>query len=242
MRMSAPASIMLGVGITALSACSPAQPQSDERAAAQVPQPPSPLETGPTPASDNCLLVVWQDQKTRDEQFDLAHDSASGGAISCATGTSASQFANAFTAIRNAARAQDKAAILNEVGLPLLYIDANGKRRKLTASDDVDAAFSEVFDDNVLALLRNVDLDALTVVPDQGAFVRLGSVWLVVDRSGGRPRIVTVNKQALGEAADAVRAKAEAQRPPAERHRDRARAQLLAARRTLRRQQAEEQV
>ena len=210
MRMSAPASIMLGVGIAALSACSPAQPQSDERAAAQVPQPPSPPETGPTPASDNCLLVVWQDQKTRDEQFDLAHDSASGGAISCATGTSASQFANAFTAIRSAARAQDKAAILNEVGLPLLYIDANGKRRELTASDDVDAAFSEVFDDNVLALLRDVDLDALTVVPDQGAFVRLGSVWLVVNRSGGRPRIVTVNKQALGEAADAVRAKAEA--------------------------------
>ena len=62
----------------------------------------------------------------------------------------------------------------------------------------------------MLALLRDVDLDALTVVPDQGAFVRLGSVWLVVDRSGGRPRIVTVNKQALGEAADAVRAKAEA--------------------------------
>ena len=74
------------------------QPQSDERAAARVPQPPSPLETAPTPASDNCLLVVWQDQKTRDEQFDLAHDSATGGAISCATGTSASQFANAFTA------------------------------------------------------------------------------------------------------------------------------------------------
>ena len=38
-----------------------------------------------------------------------------------------------------------------------------------------------------------------------------------------------------------VRAKAEAQRPPAERHRDRARSQLLAARRTLRRQQAEQQ-
>ena len=108
MRMSAPASIMLGVGIAALSACSPAQPQSDERAAARVPQPPSPLETAPTPASDNCLLVVWQDQKTRDEQFDLAHDSATGGAISCATGTSASQFANAFTAIRSAARAQDR--------------------------------------------------------------------------------------------------------------------------------------
>ena len=61
----------------------------------------------------------------------------------------------------------------------------------------------------MLALLREVDLDALTVVPDQGAFVELGSVWLVVDRKGGRPRIVTVNKQALGEAASAVRAEAQ---------------------------------
>ena len=67
-----------------------------------------------------------------------------------------------------------------------------------------------MFDDNVLALLRNLDLDALTVVPDEGAFVQLGSVWLVVDRKGGRPRIVTVNKQALGEAAAAARRQAEA--------------------------------
>ena len=62
------------------------------------------------------------------------------------------------------------------------------------------------------ALLREVDLDALTVVPDQGAFVELGSVWLVVDRNGGRPRIVTVNRQALDEAARAMRAQAEAGR------------------------------
>ncbi|MEC9050873.1 MAG: hypothetical protein VX747_00330, partial [Actinomycetota bacterium] len=41
--------------------------------------------------------------------------------------------------------------------------------------------------------------------------------------------------------AHLVRSKAEAQRPPAERHRDRARAQLLAARRSLRRQQADQQ-
>lgn len=38
-----------------------------------------------------------------------------------------------------------------------------------------------------------------------------------------------------------VRAKVEAQRPPMERHRDRSRVQLLAARRSLRRQQAEQQ-
>lgn len=211
MRMFAPARLALALGVGVLAACSPSEPGGEEQAMAQPPaERPSPQDKAPAPSSDNCLLVVWQGQDTRDERFDLAHDRATGGAISCATGTSASQFANAFTAIRSAARAQDKAAILNEVGLPLLYIDAEGKRRELTAAGDVDAAFSEVFDDNVLTLLRDVDLDALTVVPDEGAFVQLGSVWLVVDRKGGRPRIVTVNKQALGEAADAARAKAEA--------------------------------
>jgi len=216
MRTFAPASVVLIMGVGALAACSPTQPEGEERALAQPPadkpvaEQPSPQSNALARTQDNCLLVVWQDQDARDERFDLAHDRASGGAISCATGTSASQFANAFTAIRSAARAQDKAAILNEVGLPLLYIDAEGNRRELTASDDVDAAFSEVFDDNVLALLRNLDLDALTVVPDEGAFVQLGSVWLVVDRKGGRPRIVTVNKQALGEAAAAARRQAEA--------------------------------
>lgn len=198
-------------GAGALAACSPAseaQVQHDARndAAPAAAQDDAFVQRAP----DNCLLLVWQDQDERDEQFDLANDHADGGAISCATGTSASQFDRALGAIRTAARSEDKAAILNEVGLPLLYIDAMGERRELTRSDDVDATFAEVFDQDVLALLREVDLDALTVVPDQGAFVELGSVWLVVNRSGGRPRIVTVNKQALGEAAVAVRDEAQA--------------------------------
>lgn len=218
MRMSAPARLallsaprFLAVGALvacALSACSPA---------ADPAQGPTPREAGADtppparqPATDNCLLLVWQEQETRDERFDLAHDSADGGAISCATGTTASQFDRAFASIRAAARARDKAAILDQTGLPLLYIDAEGNRKQLTAPEDIDATFSEVFDDDVLELLREVDLDALTVVPEQGAFVKLGSVWLVVDRDGGRPRIVTVNKQALGEAASAVREKAQA--------------------------------
>ena len=202
MRMSAPARFALAASIAVLAACTPSQ---DETPAA-----PDPDNDVLTQKPDNCLLVVWQKQDRRNEQFDLAHDSADGGAISCATGTSASQFADAFSAIRTAARSEDRAAILQEVGLPLLYIDAEGNRRELTDPDDVDGTFTEVFDDEVLALLRDVDLDALTVVPDEGAFVELGSVWLVVDQDGGRPRIVTVNKQALGEAAAAVRAEAEA--------------------------------
>lgn len=219
MRMSAPARLAAIASLCGLAACTPSAdgaqgPQPFEQQGellAQSPDARSPDARSPdTRPPDNCLLLVWQEQAERDEQFDLANDHADGGAISCATGTTASQFDDALAAIRTAARAQDKAAILDEIGLPLLYIDAEGNRRELTAPGDVDETFSEVFDEDVLALLGQVDLDALTVVPDEGAFVELGSVWLVVDRDGGRPRIVTVNKQALGEAADAVRAEAQA--------------------------------
>jgi len=47
------------------------------------------------------------------------------------------------------------------------------------------------------------------VVAGRGAPVELGAVWLVVDRKGGRPRIATVNRQALDEAAAAARRAAE---------------------------------
>ena len=204
MRTSAPASFSLAFLLCALGACSPSQ---DDKSAPPVADPERDVLAQ---KPDNCLLLVWQEQESRDEQFDLENDIADGGAISCATGTTPSQFDDALADLRTAARSRDRAAILKEVGLPLLYIDAQGNRRELTDPDDVDATFAEVFDDDVLALLREVDLDALTVVPDQGAFVELGSVWLVVDRDGGRPRIVTVNKQALGEAVQAVRDKAKA--------------------------------
>ena len=205
MRIRAPANPLLAAALVGLAGCSAApEPAARETEVAAS------EEAGLTRTPENCLLLVWQDQEARNERFDVENDVADGGAISCATGTSASQFDSALRAIRAAARSEDKAAILNEVGLPLLYIDDEGNRRELTDPDDVDATFSEVFDADVLALLRDVDLDALTVVPDQGAFVKLGSVWLVVDRGGGRPRIVTVNKQALGEAADAVREQAQA--------------------------------
>jgi hypothetical protein len=153
---------------------------------------------------EDCLLFVWQQQAERDEQFDRRNDLVQGGAISCATGTSASQFEAALAAIRAAAASGDKASLLAELGIPLLYIDADGTRRELHQDEVADALFDEVFSPDVLALLRRVRLEDLTVVPDQGAFVELGAVWLVVDGLGGRPRIVTVNRQALGEAAAAA--------------------------------------
>ena len=61
---------------------------------------------------DDCLLLVWSNQKERRVEFDRAHDFADGGAISCATGTSASQFDSAIKALREAAKSGNKARIL----------------------------------------------------------------------------------------------------------------------------------
>lgn len=158
-------------------------------------------------AGEDCLVVVWEREGRANAAFDRAHDRVSGGAISCATGASASRFDAALTTLRTAAVSGDRAAILRSVGLPLLYIDAAGRRRELTDAAAVDAAFTEVFSPPVIDLLGRVRLEDMEVVEGQGAFFELGALWLVVGRDG-RPRVVTVNAQALGEAVAAARRKA----------------------------------
>lgn len=171
------------------------------------PSPSRPVEEPQAAAEqvEDCLPLVWESQAVRTERFDRENDRVNGGTISCATGTSPGQFEAALAAIRAAAASGDKAALLVELGMPLLYIDAAGNRREVQQGELAGALFDEVFPPDVLALLGRVRLEDLTVVPDQGTFVELGSVWLVVDSFGGRPRIVTVNRQALGEAAAAAR-------------------------------------
>lgn len=158
-----------------------------------------------TPDDSECLVLVWQQQATPDRDFDRAHDLAEGGAISCATGSSASRFEGALTAIREAAGRSDKAVLLDHLSIPLLYIDGAGNRRELTQPEAVEELFDEVFSPATLALLEQVRLEDLTVVAGQGAFLELGALWLVVDEPGGRPKIATVNRQALDEAAAAAR-------------------------------------
>lgn len=152
----------------------------------------------------DCLGAVWQAQPRPDRAFDRAHDAADGGSIACATGTSASRFATALGQIRLAAANRDKAALLAHVSTPLLSIDAKGGRHELSQAE-LEHAFGEAFPPAVLALLEHADLDDLTVVPGQGAFVSLGAVWLTASRPGGPPRIVTVNRQALAEAKAAAK-------------------------------------
>ena len=197
-RGSRPEAYVRAGGLAAallLSACGAREPPEQEAEA----------DTPAASASSDCLMLAWEEQPAPDRAFDRAHDLAEGGAISCATGTTASQFEAALAAIRAAAQSGDKARLLQELGIPLLYIDANGNRRELQRPEMVDAVFDEVFTPEAIALLGRVRLEDLTVVAGQGAFVELGGIWLVVDRAGGRPRIATVNQQALGEAAEAAR-------------------------------------
>lgn len=184
---------MLALLALAVAACQPSSQPVEQ-----------PVATAP---AEDCLLVVWEREGRANAEFDRANDRASGGAISCATGVSASRFDAALTALRTAARSGDRAAILREVGLPLLYIDATGHRRELTDPASVNAAFDEVFSPSVVNLLQRVRIEDMEVVDGQGAFFELGALWLVVGEDG-RPRVVTVNAQALGEAAAAARRKA----------------------------------
>ncbi|MXO92767.1 hypothetical protein GRI62_03980 [Erythrobacter arachoides] len=168
-------------------------------------------------AAQDCLLVIWdaQDAPADRREFDVVHDEVEGGAISCATGTSASEFEQALVAIRAAAAANDKAALMRELSVPLLYIDSDGNRRDVLADELVEAGFDAVFSPDVLAMMQDLQLADMTVVPDQGAFFRLGAIWLVADRQGGRPRLVTVNSQAFREAEEAASKVATRERRPA---------------------------
>lgn len=154
-------------------------------------------------ADRDCLLVVWEQQVAPDRNFDRANDLAEGGLISCATGTSASQYEATLAALREAASGDDRNALLGELNIPLLFIDAEGNRRDLLDTDIAEREFTEVFSPEMLALMRDLELSEMTVVPDQGGFFELGAVWLSPGKPGGRPRLVTVNRQALSEAASA---------------------------------------
>ena len=197
MRTALPLLSALGL---ALGGCSPAGAPDAEEPADLLSETASP---------EDCLLLVWSSQEKPRAQFDRTHDFVDGGAISCATGTSASQFEAAIAALRDAARSGNKRRMLAEIGLPLLYIDAAGNRREIEDRAEVEAVFDEIFDPAMIALLQRLDLSQMSVAKDQGGFFTLGAVWLVVDRDGGRPRLVTVNRQALDEALATARDRAE---------------------------------
>ena len=205
--MSCRTALFLTALITAtLGACTPENPREVEAQANML------REANSDP--EDCLLLVWSNQRERerDVEFDRRHDFVDGGAISCATGTSASRFEAVIATLREAARSGNKARILDQVGLPLLYIDATGTRRELESRAEVEAVFDDIFDAYMIARLQRLDLSRMSVASEQGGFFDLGALWLVVDRQGGKPRLMTVNRQALDEALDAARDGAERNR------------------------------
>ncbi|MGB3797357.1 MAG: hypothetical protein WA957_13770 [Alteraurantiacibacter sp.] len=204
----APACIVAALaGFAAVSGCSAEEPiPLDATGAVDIP---AQAGSAAVEADRDCLLVVWDQQAEPDRNFDRANDNAEGGLISCATGTTASQYEEALVALRNAASGNDRNALLGALDIPLLYIDANGDRRDLLDTDLADREFEEVFSPEMLAMMRDLDLSEMTVVPDQGGFFELGAIWLSPGEPGGRPRLVTVNRQALVEAAKSARAPAE---------------------------------
>lgn len=153
---------------------------------------------------EDCLLFVWESQPDPDQAFDRTYDTVEGGAISCATGTSPTAYAKAIEAIRTAARSGDRAAMLENVGIPLLYLDGEGKRRELRDPDEIEAVFDEIFDPDMLRMLRDLDLQQMAVENQAGGYFGLGALWLVPEGPGQQPRIVTINRQALNEATAAV--------------------------------------
>ncbi|MGB3167170.1 MAG: hypothetical protein WBA68_10395 [Alteraurantiacibacter sp.] len=156
-----------------------------------------------TESDSDCLVVVWDKQPSPDREFDRSHDLVEGGTISCATGTSPSEYEASIKTIREAARQNDRVALLEATGIPLLFIDDAGLRSDVAEPDDMDARFDDIFTSEMLAVLRDLQLEDMTVVPDQGGYFALGSLWLVAREPGGRPYLVTVNRQALAEAGAA---------------------------------------
>lgn len=149
----------------------------------------------------DCLAGIWRNQADANRAFDRANDESDGGTISCATGTSASQYDAVLGELRKAAAAGDQAALLRHVSVPLLYIDAEGDRHTIDTLDEAEAQADEIFAPAMLGLLARIDLAQMTVSPGEGGYFALGALWLAASREGGNPRIVTINRQALAEAA-----------------------------------------
>lgn len=192
--------------LIALGACDRSSPAEEAIEEAQGPEGAEALAG--SELAEDCLLVIWQERaKTGDfggeteRQYDRDHDSAEGGAISCATGSSASQFEKTLVALRDSAGNANRAALLAEAGIPLLFINGDGEVQELSSPEALEAAFDEIFTDATLERLRSLALEDMTVVPNKGGFFDLGSLWLVVPEVGARPKLVTVNDQAAAEVA-----------------------------------------
>ncbi|WP_343343546.1 hypothetical protein WJT74_08125 [Sphingomicrobium sp. XHP0239] len=192
-----------------LSGCDGTEPtrESDAERAIELAQGPEGERARPGgEAATDCLEDIWAVREQADDyggqserDFDRANDAAEGGAISCATATSATQFVRTIEALRDSASNRDRAAVLERAGIPLLFINSAGEREEIRDRASLEAAFDRIFTDRTLDRMQNLELEDLTVVPDKGAFFDLGAIWLVVPETGAEPKLVTLNDQASAE-------------------------------------------
>ena len=150
----------------------------------------------------SCLDRLWEDDADDAVRiYDRQNDIIDGVSISCTMSTTATKLFDAMKAIRDAAQHRDRAAMLQAIGLPLLYIDDEGNAHQLKDQAAIEAAFEEVFTPGLIEVLTNLDPQDIKIRPDQGIFVELGTLWLVVPEGETQPRIVTIDLQALEESS-----------------------------------------
>ena len=190
------ASPLAVLALLVLAGCGQA-PQGDQFAG-MASGSPSPDRISVTP--DSCLLLVWDAARPQDAAFDKANDIVEGGSISCATGSTAGQFEQTLSSARQAADTQDMASLVAMSAEPLLYIDARGERHEYPDRNALSVDAASVFAPEILTVFRTAQLTDLTVAPQDGAFLALGTVWLSVPATGAAPQIRTINLQAAAEA------------------------------------------
>ena len=162
----------------------------------------------------SCLDRLWEDDADDAVRiYDRQNDIIDGVSISCTMSTTATKLFDVMKAIRDAAQSRDRAVMLQAIGLPLLYIDAEGNPHQMKDQAAIEAAFDKVFTPGLIEVLTNLDPQDIKVRPDQGIFVELGALWLVVPEGETQPRIVTIDLQALEEGKQ-VREAATADRIP----------------------------
>lgn len=146
--------------------------------------------------SVNCLALVWQNQQASDKRFDVLNDRSGQDAISCGTLTSASAYARTLRKIRASATRGNRRELVTLVNFPLTFIDERGVRTRLDRVQ-LNMSADRVFNQEVLNLLRHIDLGEMEVVNNKGGYFSSGAVWLDAPAVGGDPRIRTINHHVL---------------------------------------------
>lgn len=146
----------------------------------------------------SCLDRVWEhaahDEESR--SFDMKNDERDGDSISCAILTTPTAMARSFRDLQRAIGSRNPTEIASLFVFPMTYVDSQGRSETLTRTQFV-CRYQQIFAPDMVAAVLEADFSDLEFVMNRGAYLRSGAVWWVVDRIGGTPRIVTINRSVL---------------------------------------------